>query len=97
MEWVSTAQTGESALLPQISISTITTTLKFNCKFNLQTIYKYVKLDSDNIIGFKCNGWVRIKLGNNIVFLPPAIDNSNNSDDEEEVEEENKMFNLFNE
>jgi len=90
MEWVSTAQTGESALLPQISISTITTTLKFNCKFNLQTIYKYVKLDSENIIGFKCNGWVKIKLGDKIVFLPPAIDNSSDSDDDDEVEEENK-------
>jgi len=84
MEWVSTTQTGEASLLQQISISTITTTLKFNCKFNLQTIYKYVKLDSNNIIGFKCNGWVRIKLGDKIVFLPPAVSKDDSSDDEEE-------------
>ena len=32
MEWISSEQTGESALLSQISISTITTTKKFNCK-----------------------------------------------------------------
>ena len=84
MEWVSASLTGESALLPQISISTITTTLKFNCKFNLLNIYKYIKLDSNNIIGFKCNGWVRIKLGNNIVFLPPAASDSSDDEDEEE-------------
>jgi len=84
MEWVNNTQTGESALLPQISISTITTTLKFNCKFNLHAIYKYVKLDSNNIIGFKCNGWVRIKLGDKIVLLPPAI-SASESDSEEET------------
>lgn len=85
MEWVSTTQTGESALLPQISISTITTTLKFNCKFYLHTIYKYVKLDANNIIGFKCNGWVRIKLGDKIVFLPPAVSDSDSDNEENEV------------
>jgi TATA-box binding protein (TBP) (component of TFIID and TFIIIB) len=86
MEWVSSEQTGEAALLPQISISTITTTLKFNCKFNLHTIYKYVKLDSNNIIGFKCNGWVRIKLGDKIALLPPAISDSDNEEEDEEEE-----------
>jgi len=85
MEWVSTSQTGESALLPQISISTITTTLKFNCKFNLLTIYEHVKLDTNNIIGFKCNGWVRIKLGDKIVFLPPAVSTDDSDDEEDEV------------
>jgi TATA-box binding protein (TBP) (component of TFIID and TFIIIB) len=84
MEWVNSTHTGENALLPQISISTITTTLKFNCKFNLHTIYKYVKLDTNNIIGFKCNGWVRIKLGDNIVLLPPAASNDSSDDEEEE-------------
>jgi hypothetical protein len=86
MEWVSTTQTGESALLPQISISTITTTLKFNCKFDLHKIFKYVKLDANNIIGFKCNGWVRIKLKDKIVLLPPAPSDSNSdSDDDQSV------------
>lgn len=84
MEWISSTQTGESALLPQISISTITTTLKFNCKFDLHKIYKYVKLDSNNIIGFKCNGWVRIKLGDKIALLPPAVSDSDSEDDDEE-------------
>ena len=84
MEWISSNQTGESALLPQISISTITTTLKFNCKFDLHKIYKYVKLDSNNIIGFKCNGWVRIKLGDKIVLLPPAVSDSDSDDDDDE-------------
>jgi len=86
MEWVNNTHTGEVTILPQISISTITTTLKLNCKFNLINIFRFVKLDTNNIIGFKCNGWVRIKLGNNIVFLPPNT--QNNSDDESEEEEE---------
>jgi len=87
MEWISAAQTGESSLLPQISISTITTTLKFNCKFDLHKIYKYVKLDANNIIGFKCNGWVRIKLKDKIVLLPPAASDSDSEDvDEDEPE-----------
>lgn len=90
MDWISTDQTGESALLPQISISTITTTKKFNCKFNLHTIYKYVKLNSNNIIGFKCNGWVRIKLNNNIILLPPAVSDSDDEDDEEEEKQVTK-------
>jgi TATA-box binding protein (TBP) (component of TFIID and TFIIIB) len=84
MEWISNVQTGESALLPQISISTITTTLKFNCKFDLHKIYKYAKLDANNIIGFKCNGWVRIKLNDKIVLLPPAQSDSDSENDEEE-------------
>jgi TATA-box binding protein (TBP) (component of TFIID and TFIIIB) len=84
MEWVSSEQTGETALLQQISISTITTTKKFNCKFNLHSIYKYVKLDSNNIIGFKCNGWVRIKLNDKIILLPPAVSDSDDEDEEEE-------------
>lgn len=89
MEWISTSQTGESALLPKISISTITTTLKFNCKFDLVKIYKYVKLDANNIIGFKCNGWVRIKLKDKIVLLAPAPpdENDKNNDSDEEEEE----------
>jgi TATA-box binding protein (TBP) (component of TFIID and TFIIIB) len=87
MEWISTTQTGESALLPQISISTITTTLKFNCKFDLHKIFKYVKLDANDIIGFKCNGWVRIKLKDKIVLLPPApadLNSDSDNDDEDE-------------
>lgn len=85
MEWVSATQTGELALLPQISISTITTTLKFNCKFDLHKIFKYVKLDANNIIGFKCNGWVRIKLKDKIVLLPPApADSDSDVEDDEE-------------
>jgi TATA-box binding protein (TBP) (component of TFIID and TFIIIB) len=94
MEWISSEQTGESALFPQISISTITTTLKFNCKFNLHTIYKYVKLDSNNIIGFKCNGWVRIKLGDKITLLPPAASDSDDESNDEEEEEEEKPTNI---
>jgi len=87
MEWISSDQTGESALLSQISISTITTTKKFNCKFNLHQIYKYVKLDSNNIIGFKCNGWVRIKLNDKIILLPPAVSESDDEDEDNEEEE----------
>jgi TATA-box binding protein (TBP) (component of TFIID and TFIIIB) len=86
MEWVNSTHIGEVAVLPQISISTITTTLKLNCKFNLINIYRFVKLDSNNIIGFKCNGWVRIKLGENITYLPPNTKNAD-SDDESEEEE----------
>jgi TATA-box binding protein (TBP) (component of TFIID and TFIIIB) len=86
MEWVNSSHIGEVAVLPQISISTITTTLKLNCKFNLINIYRFVKLDSNNIIGFKCNGWVRIKLGENITYLPPNTQ-STDSDDESEEEE----------
>ena len=88
MEWISNSQTGESLLLPQISISTITTTLKFNCKFDLHKIYKYVKLDANNIVGFKCNGWVRIKLKDKIVLLAPAVSDSDNEDVNEDEEEE---------
>jgi TATA-box binding protein (TBP) (component of TFIID and TFIIIB) len=84
MEWVNSTHTGEVSILPQISISTITTTLKLNCKFNLINIYRFVKLDSNNIIGFKCNGWVRIKLGENIAFLPPNTQNTSDDDSEEE-------------
>ena len=86
MEWVNSTHIGEVAVLPQISISTITTTLKLNCKFNLINIYRFVKLDCNNIIGFKCNGWVRIKLGENITYLPPNTQ-SKDSDDESEEEE----------
>ena len=91
MEWINNTHINEVAVLPQISISTITTTLKFNCKFDLINIYRHIKLDNTNIVGFKCNGWVRIILGNNIHFLPPApqdeeIDNS----DEEENETDTK-------
>jgi len=71
MNWINSSHTNEVSVLPQISISTITTTMKLNCKFNLLNIYKHVKLD-ENIIGLKFNGWVRIKLGNNIAYLPPA-------------------------
>jgi TATA-box binding protein (TBP) (component of TFIID and TFIIIB) len=86
MEWVNSTHVGQVSILPQISISTITTTLKLNCKFNLINIYRFVKLDSNNIIGFKCNGWVRIKLGENIVFLPPNTQStSDNESDEEEI------------
>jgi len=88
MEWISNSQTGESLLLSQISISTITTTLKFNCKFDLHKIYKYVKLDANNIVGFKCNGWVRIKLKDKIVLLAPAVSDSDNEDVNEDEEEE---------
>jgi len=80
IEWINSTHTGETALIPQISISTITTTLKLNCTFNLVDIFKCVKLDTNKIIGFKCNGWVKIKLGQNIVYLPPA---SNDEDDSE--------------
>ena len=73
MEWINSSHMGETTLIPQISISTITTTLKLNCTFNLVDIYKCVKLDANKIIGFKCNGWVKIKLGENIVYLPPNI------------------------
>jgi TATA-box binding protein (TBP) (component of TFIID and TFIIIB) len=86
MEWVNSTHIGEVTILPQISISTITTTLKLNCKFNLINIFRFVKLDVNNIIGFKCNGWVRIKLGNNIVFLPPNTQNT--ADDSDDSEEE---------
>jgi len=87
MEWINSTHTNEVAVLPQISISTITTTLKFNCKFNLVNIYRHVKLNSNDIIGFKCNGWVRIILGDNISFLPPApTDENSESDDEDETE-----------
>jgi len=85
MEWVNSTHTGEVAILPQISISTITTTLKLNCKFNLINIYRFVTLDSNNIIGFKCNGWVRIKLGNTIAFLPPNTQSDDSESEEEEV------------
>ena len=94
MEWVNSTHTGEVTILPQISISTITTTLKLNCKFNLINIFRFVKLDSNNIIGFKCNGWVRIKLGDNIVFLP--TNTQNNSDDESDDEEEEIVINTKN-
>ena len=77
---------GETTLIPQISISTITTTLKLNCTFNLVDIYKCVKLDANKIIGFKCNGWVKIKLGENIVYLPPAP----KDDDDESIIESTK-------
>ena len=80
MEWINSSHMGETTLIPQISISTITTTLKLNCTFNLVDIYKCVKLDANKIIGFKCNGWVKIKLGENIVYLPPAPKDDDESD-----------------
>ena len=80
MEWINSSHMGETTLIPQISISTITTTLKLNCTFNLVDIYKCVKLDANKIIGFKCNGWVKIKLGENIVYLPPAPKDNDESD-----------------
>jgi len=80
MEWINSSHMGETTLIPQISISTITTTLKLNCTFNLVDIYKCVKLDANKIIGFKCNGWVKIKLGDNIVYLPPAPKDNDESD-----------------
>ena len=85
MNWINSSHINEVTVLPQISISTITTTMKLNCKFNLLDIYKYIKLD-ENIIGLKFNGWVRIKLGNNIAYLPPApkdseIENSEETDE----------------
>jgi len=91
MEWISTVQTGEASLLPQISISTITTTLKFNCKFDLDKIYKYIKLDSNNIIAFKFNGWVRIKIKDGIKLLPPAKSESDDDDDVDEEETKPKI------
>jgi len=90
MEWVNSTHTGEVTILPQISISTITTTLKLNCKFNLINIYRFVTLDSNNIIGFKCNGWVRIKLGNSITYLPPNTQSDDTESDEEEENIKNK-------
>jgi TATA-box binding protein (TBP) (component of TFIID and TFIIIB) len=86
MEWINSSHMGETTLIPQISISTITTTLKLNCTFNLVDIYKCVKLDANKIIGFKCNGWVKIKLGENIVYLPPAP----KDDDDESIIESTK-------
>jgi len=83
MEWINSSHMGETTLIPQISISTITTTLKLNCTFNLVDIYKCVKLDANKIIGFKCNGWVKIKLGENIVYLPPAPKDDDESDKSE--------------
>jgi TATA-box binding protein (TBP) (component of TFIID and TFIIIB) len=80
MEWINSSHMGETTLIPQISISTITTTLKLNCTFNLVDIYKCVKLDANKIIGFKCNGWVKIKLGENIVYLPPAPKDTDESE-----------------
>ena len=87
MEWINSTHTGETALIPQISISTITTTLKLNCTFNLVDIFKCVKLDANKIIGFKCNGWVKIKLGQNITYLPPATNDEGSDDSDDEVKE----------
>ena len=87
MEWINSTHTAETALIPQISISTITTTLKLNCTFNLVDIFKCVKLDANKIIGFKCNGWVKIKLGQNITYLPPAANNEGSDDSDDEIKE----------
>jgi len=87
IEWINSTHTAETALIPQISISTITTTLKLNCTFNLVDIFKCVKLDANKIIGFKCNGWVKIKLGQNIAYLPPAANNEGSDDSDEEEKE----------
>ena len=86
MEWINSSHMGETTLIPQISISTITTTLKLNCTFNLVDIYKCVKLDANKIIGFKCNGWVKIKLGENIVYLPPAPKDDDEESDKSVIE-----------
>ncbi len=94
MEWINSTHVGNVNILPNISISTITTTLKLNCKFNLLNIYKYVKLDSNNIIGFKRNGWVRIKLGNNIIFLPPAPHDSDSDDDDDKEDKIDENINI---
>jgi TATA-box binding protein (TBP) (component of TFIID and TFIIIB) len=92
MEWINSSHMGETTLIPQISISTITTTLKLNCTFNLVDIYKCVKLDANKIIGFKCNGWVKIKLGENIAYLPPAP-----KEDDESEQPAKKLSSHYNE